>query len=160
VFPLDVTARRPLLKSYSGQWRALSGGTPVSPAAAFSYIQRALRQTAPFVLGAMRVAAESYAPAELNRVGFALYADFRPAVAGWGERGSVSCLAILGARKKGVVTAPMSGVLDAPGLVKVEDGDGDGDGAEPEMKKPKVESDDEYDAAIDDISAADLAGIP
>jgi hypothetical protein len=156
VFPLDLTARRPLLKSHSGQWRALSGGTPVSPAAAFSYIQRALRQTAPFVLGAMRVAAESYAPAELNRVGFALYADFRPAVAGWGERGSVSCLAILGARKKGMVTAPMSDVLDAPRLVKIEDGDG----AEPEMKKPKVESDDEYDVAMDDISAADLAGIP
>jgi hypothetical protein len=28
---------------------------------------------------------------ELNRVGFALYADFRPEVTGWGKRGELRC---------------------------------------------------------------------
>jgi hypothetical protein len=35
-------------------------GAVVAPGAAYSYITRALRQTAPAVLGAMRLLAESY----------------------------------------------------------------------------------------------------
>jgi len=37
---------------------------------------------------------------ELNRVGFALYADFRPEVTRWGERGELRCEALLALRKK------------------------------------------------------------
>jgi hypothetical protein len=54
----------------------------------------------PAVLGAMRLLAESYNdPVELNRVGFALYADFRPDVSGWGKRGELRCETLLGLRK-------------------------------------------------------------
>jgi hypothetical protein len=84
-----------------GQWRALSPekGTPVSPASTYSYITRSLRQTTPAIMGAMRLLADSYA-GELNKVGWELYADFRPEVDGWGKRGQVTCDRILGLRKK------------------------------------------------------------
>ncbi|KAH9006807.1 hypothetical protein EDB86DRAFT_2868408 [Lactarius hatsudake] len=89
---VDLLGRRvPLYRNASGAWRAFttedSDGSGSAPGAAYGYITRALRQTAPAVLGAMRILAESYSdPMELNRVGFALYADFRPEVTGWGKR--------------------------------------------------------------------------
>ena len=65
---------RPLYQTASGRWRALAHGSPVAPASAYAYVARALRQTAPAVLGALRLLAASFAPAELNARGFALYA--------------------------------------------------------------------------------------
>ncbi|KAI0304087.1 hypothetical protein BC826DRAFT_894815, partial [Russula brevipes] len=109
---VDLLGRRvPLYRTASGSWRAFTtedssgnstpGGGGAAPGAAYSYITRALRQTAPVVLGAMRLLAESYDdPKELNRVGFALYADFRPDVSGWGKRGELKCETLLGLRKK------------------------------------------------------------
>ncbi|KAH9179690.1 hypothetical protein EDB89DRAFT_2110986 [Lactarius sanguifluus] len=102
---VDLLGRRvPLYRNASGAWRAFttedSDGSGSAPGAAYGYITRALRQTAPAVLGAMRLLAESYSdPMELNRVGFALYADFRPEVAGWGKRGELRCEVILALRK-------------------------------------------------------------
>ncbi|KAI0284204.1 hypothetical protein BGY98DRAFT_582211 [Russula aff. rugulosa BPL654] len=53
------------------------------------------------VVGAMRHIAGSYDDqGELNRVGFALYADFRPEVSGWGKRGRLRCETLLGLRKR------------------------------------------------------------
>ncbi|KAL1694511.1 hypothetical protein GGG16DRAFT_47064 [Schizophyllum commune] len=85
------------------QWRALSPkeGKPIAPSAAFAYISRALRHTAPFVVGALRLLAASYEAGELNAKGYGLYADFRPEVEGWGQRSEVSCDRILSLRKKG-----------------------------------------------------------
>jgi len=99
---VDLMGRRiPLYQTAAGTWRALSSATPASPGAAYSYISRTLRQTAPAVVGAMRLLAESFAdPAELNGLGWALYADFRPEVDGWGKRGEVRCVTILSLRKK------------------------------------------------------------
>ena len=108
---VDLLGRRiPLFRIASESWRAFTteddngcstpGGGGAAPGAAYSYITRALRQTAPAVLGAMRLLAESYDdPVELNRVGFALYADFRPDVSGWGKRGELKCETLLGLRK-------------------------------------------------------------
>lgn len=110
---VDLLGRRiPLFRIASGSWRAFTtedsngnstpGGGGAAPRAAHSYITRALRQTAPAVLGAMRLLAESYDdPAELNRVGFSLYADFRPDVNGWGKRGELKCETLLALQKKG-----------------------------------------------------------
>jgi hypothetical protein len=110
---VDLLGRRiPLFRIASGSWRAFTteddngcstpGGGGAAPRAAYSYITRALRQTAPAVLGAMRLLAENYDDTvELNRVGFALYADFRPDVSGWGKRGELRCDTLLGLRKKG-----------------------------------------------------------
>jgi len=44
--------------------------------------------------------AESFPLPELNNKGFALYAEFRPDVDGWGKRGEVRCERILSLRKK------------------------------------------------------------
>lgn len=120
---VDLLGRRiPLFRIASGSWRAFTtedhdgfstpGGGGASPRAAYGYITRALRQTSPAVLGAMRLLAESYDdPVELNRVGFALYADFRPDVTGWGKRGELKCETLLGLRKKGSKGEPeVSGV--------------------------------------------------
>jgi hypothetical protein len=108
---VDLLGRRiPLFRIASGSWRAFTteddngcstpGGGGAAPRAAYSYITRALRQTAPAVLGSMRLLAESYDdPVELNQVGFALYADFRPDVSGWGKRGELRCETLLGLKK-------------------------------------------------------------
>lgn len=129
---VDLLGRRiPLFRIASGSWRAFTtedsngnstpGGGGAAPRAAYSYITRALRQTSSAVVGAMRLLAESYDdPVELNRVGFALYADFRPDVNGWGKRGELKCETLLGLRKK----APKS----EPGLsreIRVATGDDD-----------------------------------
>jgi hypothetical protein len=117
---VDILGRRiPLLRIASGSWRAFTteddngcstpGGRGAAPRSAHGYITRSLRQTAPAVLGAMRLLAESYDPVELNRVGFALYADFRPEVSGWGKRGELRCETLLGLRKRGPKEPELSG---------------------------------------------------
>ncbi|KIY74050.1 hypothetical protein CYLTODRAFT_406103 [Cylindrobasidium torrendii FP15055 ss-10] len=88
-----------LYRTKSQQWRALLNGTPALPTAAFSYISRSLRQTMPFVVGALRLLADSYNPSELNEKGYSLYCDFRPDVSGWGQRAAVKCQTILDLRK-------------------------------------------------------------
>lgn len=47
----------------------------------------------------MRVLAQTYTPEELNKHGFALYAEFRPEVNEWGGRGEVRCQKILSLSK-------------------------------------------------------------
>ncbi|KAG8218580.1 hypothetical protein J3R82DRAFT_4221 [Butyriboletus roseoflavus] len=98
---VDLMGKRPLYQTQSSKWRALVNGSPAVPSTAFSYISRAFRQTTPHIVGALRLLAESYPPQELNKVGFSLYANFRPTVNGWGERGEVRCEYILSLRKKG-----------------------------------------------------------
>ncbi|KZT74355.1 hypothetical protein DAEQUDRAFT_701623 [Daedalea quercina L-15889] len=162
---VDLMGRRPLYQTANGSWRALSSNMPVAPSSAFSYITRALRQTAPHVLGALRLLANSYPPTELNRSGFALYADFRPDVQGWGGRAEMHCATILGLRNKGVKEdeeAPLGNVQD---IVKIEPTSTEserevaGSGlAEPPNKKQHIASSDEYEAALDDpiFDAAEL----
>jgi len=99
---VDLMGRRiPLYQTQLSKWRALVNGFPATPSTAFSYISRSFRQTTPHVVGALRLLAESYPPQELNKIGFSLYADFRPTVDGWGKRGEVRCEHILSLRKKG-----------------------------------------------------------
>ncbi|KAI6105781.1 hypothetical protein F5141DRAFT_1006834, partial [Pisolithus sp. B1] len=85
----------PLYQTRESKWLALSGGSPVSPSTAFSYISRSFRQTTPYVMGSLRLLAESYSPQRLNELGYSLYADFRPAVDDWGKRGELRCARIL-----------------------------------------------------------------
>ena len=98
---ISLSPDRPLFQTQLSKWRALVNGSPALPSAAFSYISRAFRQTTPYIVGALRLLAESYLPQELNKVGFSLYADFRPTVDGWGKRGEVRCERILSLRKGG-----------------------------------------------------------
>ena len=97
---ISLSPDRPLFQTQLSKWRALVNGSPALPSAAFSYISRAFRQTTPYIVGALRLLAESYLPQELNKVGFSLYADFRPTVDGWGKRGEVRCERILSLRKE------------------------------------------------------------
>jgi len=169
---VDLMGRRvPLYQTASGSWRALSSGAPVAPTAAFSYITRALRQTAPHVLGALRLLAASYAPAELNRKGFSLYADFRPSVEGWGHRGEVKCASILALRRVGAKIESAEEASDVRTLVKIEQSDEDGTGAVgdpimsvegqegPASKKPRAMTLEEYEAALDADSTFDYFGV-
>lgn len=99
---VELMGRRiPLLTGKSGQWRALSSdGTPVPPSSAYSYVSNALKQTTPYIIGAMRMLASTFTPAELNQKGFGLYASFRPQVDSWGGRSTVKCKDILDLRKQ------------------------------------------------------------
>ncbi|THH32881.1 hypothetical protein EUX98_g1289 [Antrodiella citrinella] len=161
-----------------GQWRALSTGTPVSPSAAFSYITRTLQQTAPQIVGALRLLGASYAPAELNTKGYALYVEFRPEVDGWGKKNEVKCSKILGLRKK-VEGPTMEGptmdgdgdVVDTDKIVQMQTADEEFDkmaneAEEPEPKKARGMTLEEYEAALDaddafndlDFGIGDLPG--
>ncbi|TCD69650.1 hypothetical protein EIP91_006667 [Steccherinum ochraceum] len=163
---VDLMGRRKILIGFlihnSGcQWRALSSGTPVSPSAAFSYITRTLKQTAPQIVGALRLLGASYSPAELNRTGYAMYAEFRPEVDGWGKRSELKCSTILGLRKKVEDKAAESGLQEADGgegrqvdkIVKVdavpEDDKTEGEAEEPDHKKARGMTLEEYEAALD-----------
>jgi hypothetical protein len=134
---------------------------PVPPTTAYTYITNSLRQTTPFVIGELRLLAQSYEPNELNRKGFALYADFRPDVAGgqkgWGKRGEVKCQTILSLKRKGSVVAPASNfkfedVVRTEDLLK-----------QPDTKKPRLLTPEECEAALDEdpgFDDIDLANIP
>ncbi|KAL1747731.1 hypothetical protein HDZ31DRAFT_31287 [Schizophyllum fasciatum] len=125
---VDLMGRRVALFRLQGargedaQWRALAPreGKPVAPSAAFAYISRALRHTAPYVVGALRLLAASYAPDELNTKGYALYAEFRPVVEGWGQRSEVSCDTILALREAGAVKAEATVASPNVGLEPVK----------------------------------------
>jgi hypothetical protein len=131
----------------STQWRALSASAPVPPSSAYKYITSSFRQTTPFVIGALRLLAQSYNPDELNRKGFSLYADFRPDVEGgqkgWGKRGEVKCQTILDLVKKGTDLNSASGNLED--VVKEATSDDERD-----TKKPRSFTPDEYDTLLDD----------
>ncbi|KAI0940000.1 hypothetical protein AcV5_001224 [Taiwanofungus camphoratus] len=159
----QFASRVPLYQTASSHWRALSAGAPVAPTAAFSYMTRSLRQTAPHVIGALRLLAASYTPAELNKIGFSLYADFRPSVDGWGKHGEVRCSTILSLRKLGAkieVGAVEGTGAPVESIVKVESADGDvvvGQQAvfepqktEPNQKKRRGMTFEEYEATFDE----------
>ncbi|KAF7332077.1 Glutamine synthetase [Mycena kentingensis (nom. inval.)] len=96
---VDLMGKRPLFQTQHSQWRGLSAGKAVPPSTAFGYISRALRQTTPHVIGAMRLLLDTYSVEEINTKGWGLYADFRPDVNGWGDRGEVRCSTILDLRQ-------------------------------------------------------------
>ena len=177
---VDLLGRRvPLYRTASGSWRAFTtgdspGGGGAPPGAAFSYITRALRQTTPAVLGAMRLLADSYSdPTELNRVGFALYADFRPVVNGWGKRGELRCETLLGLRKMESKDEPrLSGssseaVMDEDGnRIAVKQGVPSG-GESPQSVpddipawKSESAPDDPLDASFEEFTVEELSALP
>jgi hypothetical protein len=91
--------RRPLYRTKNDQWRALSNDKPIPPSAAFQYITRSFRQTTSFVIGALKLLADSYPSQELNEKAWALYTEFRPEVNEWGKRSEIRCSRILDLRK-------------------------------------------------------------
>lgn len=131
----------------------------MAPASAYSYVTRSLRQTAPNVVGAMRLLAQSFTPDYLNKYGYGLYTSFRPEVSGWGGRGEIRCAKILDLRSRGPSTSNTARE-DVP--VKVEDAvkaEDTVDGIvcetadkedEPEAKRSRGMPLEEYEAAIDD----------
>lgn len=173
---VDLMGRRiPLYQTSSGQWRALTQGSPVSPGAAFSYITRSLRQTTPQIMGALRLVALSYSPAQLNKRGYNLYCDFRPNVEGWGKKGEVRCQSILAMRRKptpnevnlpptdgsGPPSAPVKMNTSAESS-RVEKPDDQDQEQQSDMKRARTMTLEEYEAALDaeDIDDATLASLP
>jgi hypothetical protein len=136
------------------QWRALSASNPVPPSQAYTYITSSFRQTTPFIIGAMRLLAQSYGPAELNKKGFGIYADFRPDIEGgqkgWGKRGEVKCETILRLLRKDAISSD-----NAQPIVKIED--------QSDTKKPRLMTVEDYDDELDDdlgLDATDLESLP
>ncbi|MFC7543270.1 hypothetical protein ACFQU2_32655 [Siccirubricoccus deserti] len=68
-------------------------GKPAPAAPVAAYIARAFGSRLPEVREAMEALAARYDPDELNRIGFRLYAGFRPdipeGVSGWGAKGEL-----------------------------------------------------------------------
>jgi len=108
-------------------------------------------------MGALRLLAASYLPPELNKIGFSLYADFRPTVDGWGKRGEVPCERILSLRKKGGgdgLETHVKGDVDIAQLNVV-------DGVP--SKKARTLTLEDYEAALDEdfvFNEADLSQLP
>ncbi|KAJ3896051.1 hypothetical protein GG344DRAFT_85526 [Lentinula edodes] len=94
-----LMGRRPLYQIQNNCWRALHNGTPAQPSTAYAYLSRSLRQTMPFIMGALRLLVNSFNPQEINEKAWGLYTQFRPAGEGWGERSEVRCTTILALRK-------------------------------------------------------------
>ena len=103
---MDVLRRRiPLFRITSESWRAFTteddnwcstpGGGGAALRAACSYCTSHAQWWVPCAI--LREAMMT----RVNRVGFALYADFRPEVSGWGKRGRLRCETLLGLREKG-----------------------------------------------------------
>ncbi|KAG2056353.1 hypothetical protein BDR06DRAFT_1006064 [Suillus hirtellus] len=149
---------RSLYRTQNETWRALDNTSPALPSTAFSYISRAFRQTTPYMIGALRLLAESFPPPELNNKGFGLYAEFRPDVDGWGKRGEVRCEQILSLRKKDrsavAETAVKGDVVKlevnhdsrpTQGAGGIQSGTSEGS----EHKKARTMTLEEYEAALD-----------
>ncbi|OAX44571.1 hypothetical protein K503DRAFT_825731 [Rhizopogon vinicolor AM-OR11-026] len=160
---VDLLGRRPLYQTRTETWRALTNASPALPSTAYSYISHAFRQTTPYVIGALRLLAESFPPPELNKKGFALYAEFRPDVDGWGKRGEVRCEQILSLRKTDRST--MSAVTAKGTVVKLESNSdfwqGEAGGTqsstaeEREHKKARTMTLEEYEATLDQDNTFD-----
>jgi len=114
-----------------------------------------MKQTTPYVVGAMRLLAGSYEPEELNRQGFSLYCELRPDIdpgkSGWGKRGKVSCEAILKLRKGRVdpkhedVVGDLNGVKPVPDVQPTPRVKDESEGGEPRPKKPRIDDTGELD---------------
>ncbi|KAG8885860.1 hypothetical protein FRB97_009022 [Tulasnella sp. 331] len=93
---VEVMGRKPVLETESGEWRGIVKGSPVDPNSPYGYIHRSFRQTLPWVIGSMRLLANSFEDAaELNRRGYDLYCDFRPENPGWGKKAEMRMESIL-----------------------------------------------------------------
>ncbi|KAG6829608.1 hypothetical protein H0H92_004077 [Tricholoma furcatifolium] len=143
---IELMGRRPLYQTQTQQWRALSSAAPVKPSVAFSYISRAFRQTTPYISGALKLLANSFDSEELNRMGWGLYAEFRPTVDRWGARSEVKCSTILELRKKDAGSTQHAANMNNTIPIKHEDVEGIG---EPQRKKAKTLSLEEYESALD-----------
>ncbi|KAJ7665541.1 hypothetical protein B0H17DRAFT_1184561 [Mycena rosella] len=149
---VELMGRRPLFQAHTSQWRALSNGTAVPPSTAFSYISRALRQTTPHIIGALRLLAESFTPQEINAKAWSLYADFRPEVKGWGDRAEVKCETILALRKK---TRSVEPAGKANVVIEQSTGAQAEEDPEPPHKKSRSLTLEEYELALDKDSTFD-----
>ena len=85
----------------------------MDPHTAFDYISRALRQTMPYVVGALKLLAQSFTVHELSRAAWGLYTEFRPSVHEWGGRCEVKCSTILNLRQSASGNSQPSSQVDA-----------------------------------------------
>jgi len=114
-----------------------------------------MKQTAPYVVGAMRLLAGSYEPEELNQQGFSLYCELRPDIepgqSGWGKRGKVSCELILRLRKARVdpkedgVVGDLNDAKPVPDIQHTLTVKDESEGGEPRPKKPRIDDTGELD---------------
>ncbi|KAL8279292.1 hypothetical protein RQP46_008329 [Phenoliferia psychrophenolica] len=143
----------PVLTMQDGEWRGITKGAVAEPAQAWSYLQRAFRQQLGAVVGALRLLADSFEADELARIGFSLYADFRPesdgGAKGWGQKAEMKLRTILDLRRA-VPNEDEAGLDDGEEVKEEEDAgveeglfaDDDDDGSTA-RKKPKLEEEED-----------------
>lgn len=115
---------------------------------AFGYICRSFRQTTPFIIGALKLLADTYSPNELNQRGYALYCDFRPDVEQWGKRSELFCSKILSLRKQGT-TPPSPSSNSSPTIQHTENPEVHST-SDDNREKPSRMTLEEYEAALDE----------
>jgi hypothetical protein len=90
-----------LLPTADGELRAADDDFPANPAGVQRYLDKAFGDQLAEVRTAMAELADRYDPAELNRIGFRLYEQFRPEIPpgspGWGAKGALEIEKILSA---------------------------------------------------------------
>ncbi|KAJ9120328.1 hypothetical protein QFC24_005282 [Naganishia onofrii] len=92
---VSIMKRSPVIQRGDGTWRGVLKGMPVEPYRAHSYISKNFSQATPYVIGALRILAQSYTVEQLQEQGYGMYVSFRPDVAGWGDRAVLYCSNII-----------------------------------------------------------------
>jgi len=105
-------------------------------------------------MGALKLLADSYTPDELNKKAWSLYAEFRPEVSEWGKRSEIHCSKILDLRKRTRQhKAQLTQANQKPEVLYGISETQNQQEVEPERKKVKSLSVEEYEALLDeDIS--------
>jgi len=90
---VELMGREVRCTQTGGGLRALDKGQPLKPEAVEAYLQKKLGDDLPRVREAMAALAQAFEPTDLRDRAFALYEEFRPAVArgagGWGQAGEL-----------------------------------------------------------------------
>ncbi|KAJ9092536.1 hypothetical protein QFC21_006767 [Naganishia friedmannii] len=92
---VSIMKRSPVIQRADGTWRGVLKGMPVEPYRAHSYISKNFSHATPYVIGALRILAQSYTVDELQEQGYGMYVSFRPDVSGWGDRAVLYCSNII-----------------------------------------------------------------
>jgi len=113
-------------------------------------LNRCFHQTLPFVLGALRLLAQSYPQSDLPAKAWNLYQYFRPAIEGWGKKSELHCSKILELRlkDKGLARQVVGQRPDVTNAASAES-------SEPPRKRQKPPTLEEYEAALDNDTTFD-----
>lgn len=110
-------------------------------------------------MGALKLLADSYTPDELNKKAWSLYAEFRPEVSEWGKRSEIRCSKILDLRKPNHQHKAQPTETNQKPEVSYGISETQNQQVEPERKKVKSLSVEEYEALLDQDTSFDTISL-